>query len=107
MSMDRDGFKVNRNLRKYGIGYDMQGLLFFKLRHYSKEDKAFRGAVEDVCKKIAGTEWYPLLRFLTDHNINHTYLEIEYFIPPKRLFKWKRMAYVELAKRVESLSNDR
>lgn len=90
-------FRFNRALARRGVGYDKQGLIYFRLANIKKEPEDFERLVRQLCTDAAGEEAPALWRFLTDTAINHVYIYNEYRIPPRTLFAWKREVYCSIA----------
>jgi phosphatidylserine/phosphatidylglycerophosphate/cardiolipin synthase-like enzyme len=91
------GFRFNRKLHSRGISYDIQGLIYFRLKNYDNESESFKSRVKKICEEIGGEDRQGLFLFLTDSSVNYVYIAMTYFIPPKRLFRLKWKVYEKMA----------
>lgn len=89
-------FRFSKALEKAGLSYKEQGLIYFSLVNFKTQKTADK--ILNLCLEIAGEDYQGLYRFLTDDKVNHNFIEINYNIPPKRLFVWKNEFYLRYHK---------
>ena len=86
-------FKKRRGIH---IPYNKQGLIYFTCVNVSS--KRIQDKIMKHCILAAGEDADALFRFLTDRSINHIYIELNYGINSKLLFKLKNKFFVSFNK---------
>lgn len=83
-------FKKKRGIR---LTYAQQGLIYFTCINARGRGDEVEEHVRDLCSKIAGAEADALYEVLTNEHKSVLSVSLEYYIPEKTLYRWRKEFY--------------
>lgn len=92
--------RISKYLERKGVPEEWQLTIYGTCMRdrKGKTSTAEHKRIEDICKKIGGSDSAGLYRYLTDKYINHDYIRMNYGIPKDHLFKLRHEFYMEWVK---------
>ncbi len=85
-------FSVSKSLTRHGVPPKRQGLIYYTCIN-SDGDAKLQEKIQKLCDEVGGKHSKALYVFLTNANVNHNYICMNYDIARNELFRLKIQFY--------------